>query len=160
MFESAQKHEKEDNYKITERYGFFRPSSSDRKEIQKSFANIDIQIFGRGYDLIDLTTKNAIANKSLSSIIKDICLYELKSTWRKDVGSDFSGFGFGITENEIRNFLSLGNNFKIVFLNGITENIAIRYFRNIQNHYTHAAYFFTLGNKRGKTILFEDVELI
>jgi len=160
MFESAKYHEKQDNYEIVKQYGFIKPSPEDRKIIKETFQKIGITIHGIGYDLIDIKTKQTVDNGSLGSIINDVYLYELKTTWRDDVASDFKGFTFGITENEILNSITLKDKFKIVLLNGKTGNISIRYFQDIQVDYSHTAYFFSIGNSNKKIISFKDLIII
>lgn len=125
MMIEAKEREAGDNYAIMKKHGYHRPSSTDRKAIRETFANIGITIYGVGYDLIDSETKQWIDNDQLAENIDSVILYELKTTNRKDIDTDFANFSYGISVNEIRNSIELGDNFKLIYLHFRTETIKI-----------------------------------
>lgn len=156
MMEQGREKEKTINYIIMEKHGFYRPDKEGRKTIKKAFETIGIIIHGRGFDLIDKQTKEYMDKGILSEHIKKTVLYELKSTWRKDIKSDFKGFSYGITSNELKNADQLGNNFKIILLNGNTEKIIIQLFNEIGKNYSNTCHFFTVG-KTNKSLDIKDL---
>lgn len=146
MFESAKIKEKIENYKIMEEFGYYRPTSNERKYIKKEFYEYEKkEIFGRGYDLVANSIKPYIKERALGIIIEDVELFELKTTWQPIY--DFK-FTFGVTENEINNFRQLGNRFKIIFLNAHIKKIRVENFCEISKYFTHASYFFAVDGGR------------
>jgi len=148
MFESATQAEKNDNYINPALEVYIRPTKEDRLKIKESFNKVGIEIHGNGYDLIDKDTKKNIDN--LDDIINEVVLYELKSHGKNtkySIDENFNNFSFGVTENEIKNFKSLGSRYKIIFLNNKTNKIKIQNFSDIEESFSHASYFFKLGKK-------------
>lgn len=144
MMANAKGREQRDNYIIMEKYGYFRPTPLERRTIKECFKKINITIYGNGYDLIDTKTKDYLNSGILDKHINDILLYELKTTWRKQIPEDFKGFGFGVTFNELKNYLQLGDKFKLIFLNGVTEKIQIQPFKTIEKWFYCSSHFFVI----------------
>ena len=148
MFETATENEKNYNYVLMEQHSFFRPTPKERAKIKAAFDKIDIIVYGNGYDLIDKKTKENIDN--LDEIINEVNLYELKTHSKEtkyEIDEYFNGFSFGITMNEIRNSCSLGEKFKMIYLNSKTNSIKIQEFKEIEKDFSHASYFFRVGCK-------------
>jgi hypothetical protein len=147
MMAGSREHERQENYDIMAEHGYFRPTPKERKEIKKAFETINITIYGNGFDLINRATKKYLDKGTLTKHIKNVTLYELKSTWRTNVTDKFKGFSFGITSNELKNNTQLGNHFKIIFLNGNTKKIHTQSFKSIGKFYANTCHFFTVGKK-------------
>lgn len=128
MFTTAKEQEKRQNYLIMNNYGYFRPTSEERKLIRERFKKIGKTIHGLGYDLIDKETKTNLPNVNF----RKICLYELKSTKEgKNIDSEFNRFSFGVSINEIKNYKELKSQFKIIYLNCASKKIKILPFSQI-----------------------------
>lgn len=132
MMENSKKHEKLDNYTIMKKFGFYRPSTEDRKIIRKAFKKIGKTIHGIGYDLIDDKTRKDIDQNRLN--INDTTLYELKThniDSKSSINDDFTKFSYGVSVNEIKNGQELGNKFKLILLNAKTGKIVIKPFNEL-----------------------------
>jgi len=123
-YDAGKKQEKEaDTYMRSQ--GFERPSSKQRKVIQKAlFQTKGAEINTTGFDLVSREALSYCDDVgSLVSYIaqNQLVLYEMKSAGSRrktKVSESWEGFGFTFSQNEDDNWIELGDDgYKFVFLN-------------------------------------------
>ena len=103
--------------------GFRVLNSTEKKNLALAFARKNMVIYGKAYDIIRCKKKIDFSNeKDVEKKLDDITVYEIKSTNRKDMKKDFSGYFFDLTTAELLVAQSLKTRFKFVFVNTVTEN--------------------------------------
>ncbi|MCH8833677.1 MAG: hypothetical protein IIA81_05240 [Thaumarchaeota archaeon] len=103
--------------------GFRVLNSTEKKNLALAFARKNMVIYGKAYDIIRYKKKIDFSNeKDVEKKFDDITVYEIKSTNRKDVKKDFSGYFFDLTTAELLVAQSLKTRFKFVFVNTVTGN--------------------------------------
>ncbi len=79
-------------------------------------------IYGKAYDIIKCKKKIDFSNEvDISNNLDSIMIYEIKSTNRKDLKSDLSGYFFDLTTAELLVAQSLKKYYKFAFVNTITK---------------------------------------
>ena len=103
--------------------GFHVPTAKEKQNLLVAFAKQNMVIYGKAFDALKLL--NPVKLDSLPEIeehLDDIILYEVKSTNRKNIGADFSGYFFALTTAELLVAQNLKKRYKFVLVNVITEN--------------------------------------
>lgn len=104
--------------------GFRIPDATQRQILLVAFAKTGAVIYGRAFDAFKID-----GNFNLTDVEKDpkklknVTLYEMKSTNRANVKEDFSGYFFSMSTAELLVAQSLGKQFKFVMVNVQTEKI-------------------------------------
>jgi len=101
--------------------GFRVLNSTEKKNLALVFTRKNMVIYGNAYDIIHCKKKIDFSNeKDIEEKLDDITVYEIKSTNRKDMKKDFSGYFFDLTTAELLVAQSLKTRFKFVFVNTVT----------------------------------------
>jgi hypothetical protein len=114
---------------IVESHGFNAPDGVSRKNIARAFAGAGKVVYGKAFDAIKVLEGPDIIWSDLGSVeanLGRIVLYEVKSTNRTDVQSDFDKYFFSISTAELLVAQSLGNQFKFVFVHTATDPVVVR----------------------------------
>jgi len=107
---------------VSKNVGFQEPSASERRNLAVAFAKKNMVLYGRAFDVIKCNKEIDFSDeKSLLDNLEDIFIYEVKSTNRKNVKKDFTGYFFDLTTAELLVAQSLRDQYKFAFVNTITE---------------------------------------
>ena len=96
-----------------------------RKELVKAFISTGKVVYGRAFDVIRISGKEAggLVLDSEADFLKHIeriTLYEVKST-RRDLDEHFDGYFFGLTTAELLVAQTLGDQYRFMLVNTKTE---------------------------------------
>lgn len=104
---------------------FFEPTPQQKKKIVIAFANSNRVVYGQAFDIV--RAKKEIKNKEdFQNLLKDlnsIKLYEIKSTNRKNVDSNFKDYFFSLSTAELLTAQELGENYGIILVHIKTKKI-------------------------------------
>ena len=104
--------------------GFREVNNEERRILAKAFAGKNKVLYGKAYDIIKCSQKIDLANeKEVEANLDKILIYEIKSTSRKNIPKDFSGYFFDLTTAELLVAQSLGDQFKFAFVNIVTKHM-------------------------------------
>lgn len=107
---------------LDKKIGFKILSPKEKKNLAIVFVRKNMVIYGNAYDIIRCRKKIDFDNeKEIEDKLDAISVYEIKSTNRKDMKRDFSGYFFDLTTAELLVAQSLKEHFKFAFVNTITE---------------------------------------
>ena len=117
-----------DSWTTMRQHGFVRPTSQQRKNLVKAYAQAGKEIRAKGFDLIKKSDVETIINPDqLAETVENIMLFELKTAGRKRRSpgkENWSGLGFTLTGAEKHNAEVLKDKFRFIFLN--LKNGALR----------------------------------
>jgi hypothetical protein len=102
---------------------FVAPSKVQRRNLAMAFAAKDKVVYGRAFDAVKIRSDSAIDLGDLDSVrsnLDDVVLYEVKSTNRADIDSDFDNYFFALTTAELLVAQSLGAQFRFLFIHTLT----------------------------------------
>lgn len=108
---------------VAKNLGFRIPTANEKQNLLIAFAKRNMVIYGNAFDALKLL--NPVNLSSLQEIeehLDDIILYEIKSTNRKNIGPDFTGYFFALTTAELLVAQNLKKRYKFVLVNVITKN--------------------------------------
>ncbi len=100
-----------------EQHGFIRPTKEQRKQIVTLFEKDNKVISSRAFDVIKKEELEILP-------IKPKVLYEVKTCGKqksKKISTGFKGMGFTLTENEKNNADKLGDAYKFIFVDLVTN---------------------------------------
>lgn len=100
------------------------PTAQSRLNILVAFAEANKVVYGKAFDVIRVDKEidlNDLA--AVRGSLQLITLCEVKSTSKKSVKKDFSGYFFAITAGEMLVAQSLGDQFRFVFVNTLSNQI-------------------------------------
>ena len=107
---------------LKKKEGFQILTPDEKTNLAVAFVKKNMVIYGKAYDIIKCTKKIDFSNeKEISNNIDNITIFEIKSTNRKDMKSDLSGYFFDLTTAELLVAQNLKKRFKFAFVNTITE---------------------------------------
>ena len=110
------------NILCNKKLGFRILSGIERTNLAAAFARENKVVYGKAFDLIRC---NKIINfedeKEILNKLDYITVYEVKSTNQKKIQPNFEGYFFDLTTAELLVAQSLGDQYKFVFVNTITE---------------------------------------
>ena len=96
-----------DSWTTMRQHGFVRPTSQQRKNLVKAYAQVGKEIRAKGFDLIKESDTETINNPDqLAEAVENITLFELKTAGRErksPVEENWSGLGFTLTGAEKHN---------------------------------------------------------
>ncbi|MCB1734677.1 MAG: hypothetical protein H6981_05195 [Gammaproteobacteria bacterium] len=102
--------------------GFVIPTAKARKNLAMCFAATDKVIYGKAFDVVkrpeDLNLDDFSA---VEKRLKEITLFEVKSTNRPSVPDDFSGYFFSLSTAELLVAQSLRDQYKFALVNTLTR---------------------------------------
>ncbi len=102
--------------------GFAIPTPKQKKNLVIAFAQRDMIVYGKAFDVIKLSGRVDLNNlEDVQRHLERVTLYEIKSTAKKR-GGDFRGHFFSLTAAEVLVSQSLKGRFKFVFVNVQTRN--------------------------------------
>jgi len=107
---------------LDKKSGFQILNPKEKKNMAIAFARKNMVIYGNAYDLIRCSKKIDFSDEN--DIEKDfdkITVYEIKSTNRRDIKKNFSGYFFDLTTAELLVAQNLKKRFKFAFVNTITK---------------------------------------
>ena len=138
----AGKQGEQDSWEVLCELGYIRPTPKQRDNIVSAFAHHGKIVNPRAFDLIKKGEEGLLNNRSelIKSIPTKGCptLFELKTAGkdrRKNIGEDFTGLGFTLTQKEKENAETLKSNYKFLFLNLKTKKHKIC---NLQDFFNEA----------------------
>jgi hypothetical protein len=102
---------------------FRSPTKAQRRNLAMAFAGQDKIVYGRAFDAVRVPTQVEVDLDDLASVeanLRDLTLYEVKSTNRKNLGDDFSGYFFALTTAELLVAQSLGSQFRFLLIHTLT----------------------------------------
>ena len=99
-----------------------RPKGKDMKNLLQALSQLGLNIKPTSFDKIDSggIEINFSDVNHLVKILSQITFIEVKSTDRKSIPEDFSGYFFALTENEIDASIILGDRYKVLLINKVT----------------------------------------
>tara|TARA_R110000824_G_scaffold150209_8_gene320776 strand:+ start:5060 stop:5548 length:489 start_codon:yes stop_codon:yes gene_type:complete len=116
-----------DSWSVMNARGFVRPTPKQRKSLVAAYSSVGKTLKMKGFDLIRESDAKTIDDpQKLLEAIDNIELFELKTAGKErkaEVGGDWLGLGFTLTNSERHNAETLGNNFKFIFLNLKNNNL-------------------------------------
>lgn len=102
--------------------GFKVLTPKEKINLAIAFVKKNMVIYGKAYDAIKCKKKIDFSNeKEISDNLDNITVYEVKSTNRKALKADLSGYFFDLTTAELLVAQSLKKHFKFAFVNTITK---------------------------------------
>jgi hypothetical protein len=82
-------------------------------------------LYGKAFDLVKCRRKIDFRSEAeIRKNLDSIRVYEVKSTKKKNIPNDFSGYFFDLTTAELLVAQSLGEQFRFAFVNTITRKIS------------------------------------
>ena len=102
---------------------FRAPTRSQRRTLAMAFAAEDKIVYGRAFDAVRVPSGIDVDLDDLESVttnLPGIVLYELKSTNRKHLSDDFSGYFFALSTAELLVAQSLGSQFRFLLVHTLT----------------------------------------
>ncbi|HET8815957.1 MAG TPA: hypothetical protein VFM61_00750, partial [Pseudidiomarina sp.] len=105
-----------------------RPKGNELKILLEVLLEKGISIKARSFDAISLPSGFSVDfsdRESIASNFDDMCFIEIKTASQNRVKSDFSGFFFALTENEIMASKALGERHRVALYNKHTGNIVL-----------------------------------
>ena len=107
---------------LAKKRGFQILNPIEKKNLAISFLQKNMVIYGNAYDLVRCTKKiNFLDEKDVEKNLDEITVYEIKSTNRRDMKKDFSGYFFDLTTAELLVAQNLKKRYKFAFVNTITK---------------------------------------
>jgi len=104
--------------------GFIIPTSEQRENIAIAFAKRGLTVHRNAFDLVKSKGKIDLSDlEEVTDRFLDFTLYELKSTDRKNLDSNFKNYFFDLTTTEFLTAQSLGKSYRFVFVNIITKAV-------------------------------------
>jgi hypothetical protein len=114
---------------LTLSHGFVAPDAPARKHIAQAFAGAGKVVYGRAFDAVKVADGPDIDFADLGSVeanLSRIVLYEVKSTNRAKLGPDFAGYFFSLSTAELLVAQSLGDRFRLAFVNVAVDPPTVR----------------------------------
>lgn len=97
------------------------PTKKGKSNLLMAFASKNKVIYGNAFDVVRL--QNDFDLNDMEAVLRNIdaiTLIEVKSSGKENVGSDFSGYFFGLTTAELLVAQNLGNKYRFIFVNTLT----------------------------------------
>jgi hypothetical protein len=92
----------------------------EKTNLSTAFASRNRVLYGEAFDVVKCPRRLDFTNQDeIRSNLESITVYEVKSTNRKNIPNDFSGYFFDLTTAELLVAQSLGEQFRFVFVNTI-----------------------------------------
>jgi hypothetical protein len=91
-----------------------------RRNVARAFAGAGKVVYGKAFDALKVTGDAEISWDDLGAVeanLDHIVLYEIKSTKKHGLASDFNGYFFSLSTAELLVAQSLGPQFKFAFIN-------------------------------------------
>ena len=102
---------------------FVVPTSTQRQKLLVEFAKTGAVIYGKAFDIVKLNAQIDLNDSDdVGSNLKNVTLYEIKSTKSHKVDEEFGGYFFSMSTAELLVAQSLGERYKFVFVNTVTRN--------------------------------------
>jgi len=106
--------------------GYKEPNKIERTNLLIAFAKKNKVIYGKAFDVVKVKNNSKINFESLEGIEKhldDIIIYEVKSTNKKDIKTNFEKYFFGLSTAELLVAQNLREHFKFIFVNTNSKEI-------------------------------------
>ena len=101
--------------------GFVLPTAKQKRVLLVEFAKQNVVIYGKAFDILKTRVPIDLDDSHhVSDCLKDICLYEIKSTNKSQVGPDFAKYFFALTTAELLVAQSLKAQYMFAFVNILT----------------------------------------
>lgn len=98
---------------------FRSPTKVQRRNLAMAFAGRDKIVYGRAFDAVRIPAEIEVDLDDLASVeanLRELTLYEVKSTNRKKLEDDFKGYFFALTTAELLVAQSLGTQFRFLLV--------------------------------------------
>jgi hypothetical protein len=100
---------------------FLEPSKTERRAIAVAFAMAGKIVYGAAFDVIRMGREIDLSDPtSIFENIDAVTLFEIKSTNKASVQTDFRGYFFDLTTAELLVAQSLGSQYRFAFVNTIS----------------------------------------
>ncbi len=102
---------------------FRNPTKAQRRNLAMAFAGRDKIVYGRAFDAVRISHEVEVDLDELASVesnLRDLTLYEVKSTNRKNLKDDFKGYFFALTAAELLVAQSLGDQFRFLLIHTLS----------------------------------------
>ena len=98
--------------------GFYVPNSVERKKLLVAFAERELTLYGKAFDIIRISGKGRVLELGdPNRIFNDLTIYEIKSTNKKSVKEDFSRYFFSLSTAELLTAQNLGIKYRFILVN-------------------------------------------
>src|SRR4051812_4733972 len=103
---------------VGKRLGFVVPTAREREAILIAFVKAGYVIYGRAFDIVKVSKPVDLESADdVQRAIKNIVLYEVKSTSKPSVGPDFRRYFFSLSTAELLVAQNLGDQYRFAFVN-------------------------------------------
>jgi len=105
---------------VKKKLGFSIPSAKQKKNIVVAFAQRDMVVYGKAFDVVRLAQPVDLDSlEDVEANLSKILVCEIKST-KKEVSADFRGYFFALTAAEVLVAQSLKAQFRFIFVNTVS----------------------------------------
>lgn len=102
--------------------GFVIPTAKQKRIVLVAFAKKNKVIYGKAFDIIKVLGQVNLDNlENVEKQLKEIVLYEIKSTSKASVTADFGKYFFALSTAELLVAQNLKAHYKFVFVNTLTK---------------------------------------
>ena len=102
--------------------GFVVPTARQREAILVAFVREGYVIYGKAFDIVRVTMNLDLADDdNIRRHLDEIVLYEIKSTSKANIPTDFRGYFFSLSTAELLVAQNLGPRFRFAFVNTRTR---------------------------------------
>jgi len=100
--------------------GYKEPNKTERINLLIAFAKRNKVVYGKAFDIVKIMSTEKIDLENLSEVEKNlekIIIYEVKSTRKKEIKTQFEKYFFGLTTAELLVAQNLKSHFRFIFVN-------------------------------------------
>lgn len=103
--------------------GYHEPTRSERDALLVAFAKARLPLYGAAFDVVRAPASIDLSSaEDIHANLDNILICEVKSTNRVNMRADFSGYFFNITAGELLTAQALGDRYRFLFVNTVTQS--------------------------------------